>query len=445
MKAKKIVTIILIILLMIILTIIYNKIIFKPLEQPQNNILEQVFEDKEKDNKAYLTLYTIYGNHLNIKGYIDLDDITISKFKDLKLVFQDENKNELVYNLNYTVEGNRYSFKLSDKNNGGINLEKLDINKYFIFLKVIENEGEIEKYKYYSIENTSEYKDDVYYSMTSNFTNKKISFNFREYAYDENINLDYFQIKVDSEKLPIDVYDIVIDAGHGGKDPGAMYGGKEESDFTLDYSIALKQRLESLGYKVKLTRERDEYIESYGPNARATTGYETKAKLVLSIHLNSTLIKNPLGGVEVYAANNLNLDFAKAFADNIVTYTAGRYSPNNIAKVLEGVYVRTYTQEEVDDAIEYAHDLNYTPYENLSTQTPYLFMLRETGGIMTGAYIDGRNTTLKDNPYRNNNITPETYLLELGFINCENDMNNLIKNKDKYIDAIVDTIVNHYK
>ena len=224
-----------------------------------------------------------------------------------------------------------------------------------------------------------------------------------------------------------------------------MYDGKEEADITLDYSIKLKEKLETLGYKVKLTREKDEYIDSYGEHGRATTGYEVKAKLVLSIHLNSTVIENPQGGVEIYASNNTNLDLAKSFADNIVSYTGTGYSPNNIARVLDGVYVRTYTQQEVQEAIEYAEDLGYTPYESLSTQTPYLFMIRETGGIMTHAYIDGRNKTLDNNPYIDSNIAPEAYLLEIGFINSQNDINNLLKNQESYINAIVNSIVSNYQ
>ena len=71
-------------------------------------------------------------------------------------------------------------------------------------------------------------------------------------------------------------------------------------------------------------------------------------------------------------------------------------------------------------------------------------MIRETGGIMTHAYVDGRNKNIGDNPYYNSNISAEAYLLELGFINSENDLENLKKNKEAYISAIVKTIVDNY-
>ena len=129
----------------------------------------------------------------------------------------------------------------------------------------------------------------------------------------------------------------------------------------------------------------------------------------------------------------------------LINIAKTKYSPNNQFRVLDGAYIRTYTQDEVEEAIEYANDVGYTPYENLSTQTPYYFMIRETGGIMTRAYIDGRNKNLKDNPYSSSNISAESYLLELGFINSKDDLENLQKNKEAYIEAIVKTIVDNYK
>lgn len=449
MKANKvpikiIISILVAVVLMLSLAYMYNKILTRNNNQ-QQDVLEQIFSNVEKENSAYLTLYTIYGNHMNLEGYIQSEVLSNAQVKDIRLVLRDINNVEQEYSLNYSIESEKYVYYLSENINGGIDLEKIDCNKYFVLLKVVQQIEEVEQIKYFSIDNICEYKESEYYTLTKNLTNNKVNIFFKEYRIDEEESLNYMQIKVTNVNLPENVYDIVIDAGHGGRDPGAMYNGKEEADINLEYAIKLKEKLESVGYKVKLTREKDEYIDSYGEHGRATTGYEVKAKLVLSIHLNSTLIENPQGGVEVYAPNNANLDFAKSIADNIVNYTGTRYSPNNISRALDGVYVRTYTEQEVQDAITYANDLGYTPYETLSTETPYLFMIRETGGIMTRAYIDGRNKNLEENPYINSNVAPEAYLLELGFINCQNDIENLLKNQDNYINAIVDSIVNNYK
>ena len=223
-----------------------------------------------------------------------------------------------------------------------------------------------QKTYYYSLKNDTKYNGNEYYTLTNENKNKKISIDFLKY----NNKIPYMKITSSDIALPNNVYDIVIDAGHGGRDPGAMYENNTEAECTLEYAYSLKSRLESIGYKVKLTREKDEYVDTYGKGGRAIVPYEVTAKLFISLHLNSTAISNPEGGIEIYCANNMNTALAKSFADNIVNIAKTKYSPNNQFRVLDGVYIRTYTQDEVEEAIEYANDVGYTPYENLSTQTP---------------------------------------------------------------------------
>lgn len=440
-----IIKIIIILALMIILTLVYNYVLksqdIQNLIQEEKKKVTRLFDNIE-ENVACLELYTVYGNHLNFNGYILKECVTDINLKDVKLVIKDVENNVNEYSLKYDIQGDKVTFKFSDNINEGIDLNKITQGEFYLFIKLTGDYNEKEVEKLFSIKNISSYGEQDFYTITQNEINNKVEILFRNYS---EKSLEYMQLKVEESTLPSRVYDIVIDAGHGGRDGGASYNGKNESDFTLEYSILLKQKLEQLGYKVKLTRTKDEYVESYGKDGRAVVPYETEAKMVLSIHLNSTVSQNVEGGVEIYAPNKANLSLAKAFADNIVNYTGTKYSVNSYARVLDGVYVRTYTEAEIKEAIDYANDLGYTPYESLSIETPYLFMIRETGGIMTRAYVDGRNTYIDDNPYYNSNISAEAYLLELGFINCENDVNNLLKNKDAYINAIVDSIVENYK
>ena len=67
-------------------------------------------------------------------------------------------------------------------------------------------------------------------------------------------------------------------------------------------------------------------------------------------------------------------------------------------------------------------------------------MIRETGGIVTGAYVDDRNEEILGNPYVKSNVGVEAYLLELGYLTSKNDLNNIVNNLDKYIAGIVDSI-----
>ncbi len=76
---------------------------------------------------------------------------------------------------------------------------------------------------------------------------------------------------------------IVIDAGHGGKDPGALAvtGGKER-DITLKAALALRDLLEKSGkYEVRLTRDTDVYIEH---EDRVTLARNWGAALFISLH-----------------------------------------------------------------------------------------------------------------------------------------------------------------
>ena len=102
------------------------------------------------------------------------------------------------------------------------------------------------EYKYYTIKNTTEYGEITYYTITKNNSNNKIEIKFNNYKTEEK-NINYMLIESKIAHLPKDVYDVVIDPGHGGSDVGAKYKGYEEANLTLEYSKILKRELEDLG------------------------------------------------------------------------------------------------------------------------------------------------------------------------------------------------------
>ncbi len=78
---------------------------------------------------------------------------------------------------------------------------------------------------------------------------------------------------------------VVLDAGHGGQDPGAISkNGHFEKDLTLKMAKETKALLEKAGYKVVLTRDRDIFITLRG---RVKKAHEAKADLFISIHADS--------------------------------------------------------------------------------------------------------------------------------------------------------------
>ena len=58
-------------------------------------------------------------------------------------------------------------------------------------------------------------------------------------------------------------YSIMLDAGHGGRDPGAVYNGRQEKDDTLKLTLAIGQILQNNGLDVEYTRTTDVYESPY--------------------------------------------------------------------------------------------------------------------------------------------------------------------------------------
>ena len=367
------------------------------------------------NNSSYLSSYTIYGKYFNISGFIKNDD-------NLKLVLKSNDK-ELEYNL---IMDNK-KFKTNKLINEGIDLEKIEVGNYLILLKGSNG--------YYNFIKDNKLDDLEYYKVTRNNKNYEININFKDIN-----NKTYLVLDIKEKELPKNIFDIVIDAGHGGKDIGASNKGEYESNYTLEYSKLLKDKLESLGLKVKMTREKDESIPNYGENGRVTIPYKAKAKLMLSIHLNSSNIKTSLGGVEVYVPYNSNITFAKDLVNNIVLNTSTIYSKNPESKIDDGVYLRTLSKSDLKMMEEDAKRDGYKPYEKASTKSTYYYIIRETGGIITQAYVDNRNPKKEGNPYVNSNHGCETYLVELGYISSTKNLEILKIEKEKYIDAIVSSI-----
>ena len=105
-----------------------------------------------------------------------------------------------------------------------------------------------------------------------------------------------------ARQLGLQVSRIVIDAGHGGGDPGAHAHGLREADVVLDIARRVAEGLESQpGVEVVMTRTDDTFVPL---RARTALANEVGADLFLSIHANASRNSNA-HGVETYF-----LDFA---------------------------------------------------------------------------------------------------------------------------------------
>lgn len=98
---------------------------------------------------------------------------------------------------------------------------------------------------------------------------------------------------------------IIIDPGHGGKDPGTSYQGKlNEKDIVLNFSKVLKEKLTNDGYRVFLTREIDKFIKL---NDRVEFAKKKGADLFISIHADASK-KDNVRGFSVYTLSEKKMD-----------------------------------------------------------------------------------------------------------------------------------------
>jgi N-acetylmuramoyl-L-alanine amidase len=84
---------------------------------------------------------------------------------------------------------------------------------------------------------------------------------------------------------------LVLDPGHGGRDPGAVgRGGLQEKQVNLAVALAVAGRLKRQGREVVLTREADVYVSL---TERVAAAQAAQADLLLSLHVNSSTASTP--------------------------------------------------------------------------------------------------------------------------------------------------------
>lgn len=177
---------------------------------------------------------------------------------------------------------------------------------------------------------------------------------------------------------------VVIDAGHGGSDSGAIGNGIIEKNLTLDISKYMYDRLKGLGVPVKLTRNSDVDLPASERPQRVLDQYGNgKDVIVISNHINA-------GGAEgaevIYALRNKDT-LAKKILDELEK---------------QGQLVRKYYQRRLPS--DYNKD--------------YYYMLRNTP-----------NT--------------EALIVEYGFLDNTSDANKLKNNYKKYAEAVVKAVTEY--
>lgn len=126
------------------------------------------------------------------------------------------------------------------------------------------------------------------------------------------------------EQLGLTVRTIMLDPGHGGKDPGAQAGGIEEKQFTLAMAKRVGALLRKKGFVVHYTRTGNSYISL---QKRPDLANAKKADLFISIHANANA-NAAVRGLETYY-----LDEAKTHDAALVAARENSVSVKNISDV----------------------------------------------------------------------------------------------------------------
>ena len=177
---------------------------------------------------------------------------------------------------------------------------------------------------------------------------------------------------------------VIVDAGHGGNDPGAVNGNIKEKDLTLQAAKYIDRRLKELGINSVLTRDDDEYLPREDRIRRINSLTNNQPAILISNHINA-------GGGEgaeiVYALRN-DSTLADITLQNI----------GEVGQIKRKVYQRRLPENP-----------------NLD----YYYILRESG----------QNT--------------EPILIEYGFIDNVKDQNKLLNYLDNYAEAVVKAIAEY--
>jgi len=139
------------------------------------------------------------------------------------------------------------------------------------------------------------------------------------------ITLFYLSSPLFAAEIPPskDEFIVVLDAGHGGKDPGNMGNGFKEKDIALNIILKIGEALEKYeGVKVVYTRKTDVFVELF---ERGRIANEANADLFVSVHCNSH--NSQASGTETFVLglNRNETNFEVAKKENSVIYLEDNY------------------------------------------------------------------------------------------------------------------------
>ncbi len=209
-------------------------------------------------------------------------------------------------------------------------------------------------------------------------------------------------------------YTIVIDPGHGGKDPGAVNGKTYEKNVVLAVGKYLRDNLKK-DFNVVMTRDKDEYI-TLGNRSKISNGVE--ADLFISLHVNSAK-STTANGMEVFYFSKKSSPYAQSIAKLENDFGEKYGEDTSLIVQIAGEIVHNKNQEK---SIPFAEKLNTD-------------LAKKTGMYDRG--IHGANFAVL------RGINSPGVLVELGFIKNAGDHKKITS--QSYQKKMADTIASHVR
>ncbi len=155
-------------------------------------------------------------------------------------------------------------------------------------------------------------------------------------CFTDSKNLSVLGVSVSADTVNNSKPIVIIDAGHGGFDGGAVaFDGTVEKELNLEISLKLQAVLESLGYETVAVRTTDTAVNDKGDSGTSAKVSDIKNRVKLmkkypnavfvSIHMNKYSTTQPHGAQVFYS----NSDGSKQLAENIQNSVANLVQPDN--------------------------------------------------------------------------------------------------------------------
>lgn len=187
--------------------------------------------------------------------------------------------------------------------------------------------------------------------------------------------------------LPLMGKTIIIDAGHGGVDPGTVYLDIYEKDINLEISLKLEEELTKLGALVIMTRNGDYDLSSPGVTMRKLSDFNNRIKLINE------------SGASIYLSIHMNYINDSKYGETVIFYR----DDQTLASLI---------QEEINKELNYSREIKEIP------STTYMYSKLDIPGV----------------------------LIECGFLSNYNDRTNFLDEEfqQKFAQIIANSITKYY-